>query len=102
MKIPKFMLPHTFKHYAFKGSGAYGPVWEDTPQKGHARFERKRQRTTDSDGSEIVTNVSGTIHPDTNVQTGDKVEWKGQTYEVAEAVPQDAHAGTHHIEAVLK
>lgn len=102
MKIPMFALPHKIEVYKYLGSGAYGPQWDDTPSYGSARLEPKRQRVTDTEGSEIVANVTAVVHPDTDLEVNDKVKWNGATYTTVDAFTQYTHAGVHHIEAVFK
>lgn len=106
MKIPIFALPHRVTIISFKGSGAYGPIWESDPAKHQknipCRIERKSRLVKSANGEDVVQTAQGIFHPDYPINQGDKIVWEkyGLEYQVAEWFPVDA-MGHHSNEAVL-
>lgn len=106
MKIPKFALPHRVTIIPFKGSGAYGPIYETDPAKFQkrvpCRIEPRRQRVTSSNGDDVIQSAEGLFPPEIKFNIGDKVKWDeyGLEYTVGDWIPVDA-MGPHSIEVVL-
>lgn len=106
MRIPKFALPHRVTITAFKGSGAYGPVYETDPAKIQknvpCRIDPKTRMVRSGNGEDLVQQAQGIFGPDVKVRAGDKISWPkhGMEFTVAEWWPIDA-MGDHSIEVVL-
>lgn len=106
MKIPKFTLPHRVTVIPFKGSGAYGPIWETDPAKFQknvpCRIDPKVQRLTSGNGDDVIQQAEAVFHPDNQIRQNDKIRWdfNGHEYTVQTAIPIDA-MGPHSIETVL-
>jgi hypothetical protein len=106
MKIPKIALPHRVTIIPFKGSGAYGSIWETDPAKFQknvpCRIDPKIQRLTSSNGSDVVQQAEAVFHPDYTIRQNDRIRWDliGQEYTIQTAIPINM-MGPHSIEAVL-
>lgn len=107
MMIPIYALPHRVTIIPFKGSGAYGPVYETDPAKFKknvpCRIDPKRQKVTSSNGDDVVQSAEAIFRPNIRLNVGDKVLWTkyGLEYEIEDWAPIDA-MGPHSIEAVLR
>jgi hypothetical protein len=104
MKIPKYVLPHRVTVIKFKGSGAYGPIWDDAnPIKNvPCRIDPQIKNIKGSNGNDVVQQAEATFHPDYKIGIGDKIQWDlmGTTYTAELITPIDA-MGIHHFEVVL-
>ena len=104
MKIPIYALPHRVTIIPFKGSGAYGPIWDGTKAKRNVpcRIEPKTVVTKDRSGSDVTVRAEAMFHPDYTIRENDKIQWSlpGAEYTVRELTPVDA-MGLSHFEGVL-
>jgi hypothetical protein len=106
MKIPLFALPHRVTIIPFKGSGAYGKIYETDEAKFQknvpCRIEPKIQRVQGRDGDDVIQQAEGTFPPDAKIRAGDKIKWElgAAEYEVGTMIPIDA-MGPHSIEVIL-
>lgn len=86
MKVPLSLLPHELTVQPFKGSGAYGPVF-DAPVTVRARVEGRRRTVKRGDGSEVISSAMATIRPEVEVPIESKATWEGRSYEVLDVLP---------------
>lgn len=100
------MLPHRATIVPFKGSGAYGPIWESDEANFRKNIpcliEPKIQKTTNGNGSDVIKKAEGTFPPDVGIQVGDKVVWddSGAEYEIVEINPI-MMMGPYSVEVVM-
>jgi hypothetical protein len=104
MKIPLIALPHRVTVIPFKGSGAYGPIYDETNKKSNVPclIERRIQKIQSANGDDVVQQADAVFHPDWTIHQGDKIIWDqaGAEYTIQSVIPIDA-MGPHSIEAVL-
>jgi hypothetical protein len=106
MKIPSFMLPHRATIVPFKGSGAYGPVWETDETKFKKNvpclIEPKIRQRTDNTGTDVTQRAEGIFPPDVGIQANDKIIWSenGAEYKVIEWNPINM-LGPYSVEVVM-
>lgn len=100
MKIPKWMLDQEIEYRPYSGSGAYGPVYENTVTT-KARVEYSRTKTIDDDGNEVVSDTKLYIRPDETLNPSAKVIHYSNTYQVTELNRHHGLSEDSYIEAVL-
>lgn len=100
MRIPKWMLDQEIQYQPYSGSGAYGPVYEDTVTT-QARVEYTRTKTMDDEGNEVVSGTKLYTGPDETLNPSAKVFHDGNTYEVTDINRHHGLGNDTHIEAVL-
>lgn len=104
MKIPRYVLPHRVTVIKFKGSGAYGPVWDETNPINNVpcRIDPVVKKIKGSNGDDVIQQAEATFHPDYKIAVGDKIQWDlmDTEYRIETVSPIDA-MGIHHFEVGL-
>lgn len=100
MKIPRWMLNDEVQVEPYSGSGAYGPVYENTVTES-ARIQNSKERTIDDDGNEVVSNTKLFFRPESVVNVNAKVTFDGETYTVNDLNRYQGLSTESHLEAIL-
>lgn len=101
MRIPRWLLRQTVSVERYRGSGAYGPVY-DPPVDIRCRIEPKRQLVRDREGNEVVAEARLFAEPTVELGPEDRVTWDGRAYTVIEARKVYGLREPSHVEAVLR
>lgn len=101
MRIRKNLLRQRVTVEVYKGTGAYGEIY-DPPKEERCRIEPRRKLVRDREGSEVVAEATAFFLPEVVLPPQSRVTWEGKAYTVIESRPHSGPRGEpHHVEAVM-
>lgn len=101
MKLPKKLLDTSITLAAFKGSGAYGPVYE-TAATVNVNAQATQKKVVTADGTEVVASAEMLFPADVSPAANSRVIWAGLNYLVIESRPVRIAGRVHHNEVTLQ
>lgn len=87
MKIPNFLLKQQATIYKSMGDGAYGPVYDETPQFSRVYLEPSQKVVKTSTGEEVTTSALAVFPPKTPLTMNSKVVIDSHDYTVISIIP---------------
>lgn len=101
MRAPLFMFPDTVTIKPFKGTSAYGKVF-DPEISSRARVERKRRLIKKSTGEEVVSEVTLFLpHTQKDLKAESEILIDGAKHTVQISNPIKGFRSISHVEAFL-
>ena len=102
MNLPDTLLRDMLTINAFRGIGAYGPLYTDGGASTRAYCEPSARLVRNADGETVVSDCFAILPADTAIAPRDRVSWNGQTYQVITVQPLRPGGVMHHQEVTLQ
>ncbi|MEA0553762.1 hypothetical protein U1P98_07510 [Lysinibacillus irui] len=82
MRVPSFLLKDEARIRLYKGTGVYGPVYNDDPIFTHCYYELVQKKVELPNGAAITSSATAVLPPNVCITIGSEIEINGRKFEV--------------------